>query len=164
MIAETVIIGLGNLYQRDDGIGVRVVNELIRRAALPPGVQAEELGMGGLAVLHALRGRRNGVLVDCAYMHEPPGTWRVFRPDEVDSRRVSMRYSLHEGDLLQTLALADQLGEGADEVRIIGIQPACVEPGEALSDPLQKHFEDYLRVAVNTATQCDPDVVMNDVS
>jgi hydrogenase maturation protease len=151
MRAETVIIGLGNDYLRDEGVGVRVVAELERRGQVPAGVEALDLGTGGLAVLHALRGRRKAVLVDCAYMDEPPGAWRRFTPAEVESRRVGMRFSLHEGDVLQTLALSRQLGEGPAEVWLIGVQPACVTFGKGLSPALRDRFEEYVAAALAAA-------------
>ncbi len=151
MTADTVIIGLGNLYLRDEGVGVRVVRALSERGGLPEGVETLDLGTGGLTVLHALNGRRRAVIVDCAMMGEAPGAWRRFGPDEVQSRKVTMRYSLHEGDLMQTLELARKLGECPADVRIIGIQPERVEPGEELSPALQERFEEYVRAVAEEA-------------
>ncbi len=150
MKRNTVIIGLGNLYMRDEGIGVRVADALASRADLPGHVDVLDLGSGGLSVLHAISGRRRAVLVDCAFMDEAPGTWRRFSPADVRNRKLSMRYSLHEGDVMQTLELARQLGECPEEVRIIGIQPESIEPGEDLTAALQNRFEDYLQAVLHT--------------
>ncbi len=139
----------------DEGVGVRVVHALTERRLLPEGVGAVDLGTGGLTVLHVLSGRRKAILVDCAHMNEAPGTWRRFTPDEVRNRKVALRYSLHEGDALQTLELARQLGECPPDIRIIGIQPARVEPGDGLSPVLSKRFEEYVQAAVEEAANHD---------
>lgn len=148
---EIVIIGLGNLYMRDEGVGGRIVQALVDRREVPEGVEALDLGTGGLAVLHAISGRRKAVLVDCAFMDELPGVWRRFRPDEVRSRKLSMRYSLHEGDLMETLELAARVGECPADVCVIGIQPESIEPGEGLSPALENRFEEYMRVVAEAA-------------
>lgn len=150
MKKNTVIIGLGNLYMRDEGVGVRIVQALVDRNLLPDDVEALDLGTGGLSVLHAISARQTAVLVDCALMNETPGTWRCFRPEDARSRKVSMRYSLHEGDVMQTLELARRLGECPEDVRLIGIQPESIEPGEDLTAALQNRFEDYLQVVLDT--------------
>jgi hydrogenase maturation protease len=149
MNKDTVIIGLGNRYLSDEGVGGRIAQALVDRSLLPDGVEALDLGTGGLSVLHAISGHRKAVLVDCAFMDAAPGEWRCFSRDEVRNRSRLTRYSLHEGDVLQTMDLAERLGELPDQVCFIGIQPACVEPGEDLSPALQHRFEEYIRAVLD---------------
>jgi hydrogenase maturation protease len=132
-MSPTVIIGLGNLYMSDEGIGVRVAMALAQDPRVPAGVEVMDLGTAGFAVLHALEGRTRAVFVDCAFMGEEPGTFRRFTPDEVDSRKVETRWSLHEGDLLRTLDLARKLDQCPEEVVLIGVEPGSTDPGADLS-------------------------------
>ena len=140
---STVVIGLGNLLMADEGVGVRLVRAL---AAQFPAVDFCELGTGGMAVLHALAGRRKAVLLDCARMDQPPGTIRRFVPDQVASGKALPGFSLHEGDLLEILALSRRLGECPETVVIFGIQPASLAPGESLSPALASGFDAYLQL------------------
>lgn len=137
------LIGLGNLLMSDEGIGVRVVEEILRRGGLPDDVEVMDMGTAGLQVLHAIAGRRKAVFVDCAFMDEEPGALRRFTPDEVASRKVRTRLTLHEGDLLNTLALSRKLGECPEDVVLFGIQPAETSLGETLSPPLAERIPDY---------------------
>ena len=57
----TAIIGLGNPYMSDEGIGVRVAALLADDARVPKGVDVLDLGTGGFAVLHELEGRQRVV-------------------------------------------------------------------------------------------------------
>lgn len=143
MPTPTVIIGLGNPLMRDEGIGVAVAARLQQCADLPAGLEVVDLGTGGVSVLHEIRGRRKVVFVDCAYMNAPPATMRRFSPAEVRSAKIQTRLSLHEGDLLQTLDLARQLGELPPDVMIYGIEPASVAFGEGLSAALARRLDDY---------------------
>lgn len=137
------IIGMGNPLMTDEGIGVRVVGRL-QAMDLPGGVEALDLGTSGMAVLHEIAGRRKVVFVDCAAMGERPGTLRRFTPDQVASRKVQTRLSLHEGDLLQTIALARRLGSCPDDIVIFGIEPAAIEPGDSLSPDLAARLSEYV--------------------
>jgi len=56
-----------------------------------------------------------------------------------------MRYSLHEGDLLNTLELSRRLGECPDDIVIFGIEPKEIAQGEGLSSELQSNLQQYVQ-------------------
>ena len=128
----------------DEGVGVAVIARLHQCADLPAGLEVIDLGTGGLSVLHEIRGRKKVIFVDCAYMNLSPATMRRFTPDEVCSAKVQTRLSLHEGDLMQTLELARQLGELPPEVMIYGIEPESVTFGDGLSGALERRLDEYV--------------------
>ena len=140
----TLIISLGNPLMRDEGIGIHLASELSLQLAGNPEVEVLDLGTGGLTVMHAIAGRERVVFVDCAIMGETPGVMRRFTPDEVLSKKVKTRYSLHEGDLLDTLKLSQSMGECPDDIVIFGIEPKDVALGEGLSDELQGNIRHYV--------------------
>lgn len=145
------VIGLGNPLMTDEGVGVRVVEALQKNGALLPEVDVLDLGTAGLTILHYLGGRDKVIFVDCALMGEHPGAFRRFTPEEVNTRKVRTRLSLHEGDLLHTLSLARQLGECPGSVVVFGIEPQSVEMGEGLSPPLRERFDEYVEVVAKEA-------------
>ena len=140
----TLIICLGNPLMRDEGIGIRLEPELSSRLAGHPDVEVCDLGTGGLTIMHAIAGRERVIFVDCALMGEAPGAMRRFTPDEVLSKKVKTRYSLHEGDLLDTLRLSQTLGECPDDIVIFGIEPRQVAPGQELSEELELKIPHYV--------------------
>lgn len=137
------VIGLGNPLMSDEGIGVRVVAEL-RHSELPGTVDLLDLGTSGMSVLHELEGRDKVIFVDCALMGTAPGTLRRFTPNAVVSHKAEPGLSLHEGDLLSTLALARHLGTCPDDIVIFGIEPKVVDFGEELSPELQDNLDTYV--------------------
>jgi len=143
-LQATVLIGLGNPLMSDEGIGVRLIAEIESRQLIPAGVETLDLGTAGIGVLHAITGRRKAVFVDCALMGEQPGTMRRFTPEEVITRKVQTRLSLHEGDLLHTLELARTLGDCPEEIMIFGIEPDSLQPGLELSPTLESRLDEYL--------------------
>jgi hydrogenase maturation protease len=140
----TLIICLGNPLMRDEGIGARLASELSPRLADHPDVEVLDLGTGGLTVIHAIAGRERVFFVDCAIMGEIPGVIRRFTPEEVNTSKIRTCYSLHEGDLLDTLKLSRRIGECPDDIVIFGIEPKEVAPGEGLTKELQSNIQHYV--------------------
>ncbi len=139
-----VVLGLGNPLMADEGVGVSLIERLAERAAEYPAVDFVDAGTGGLAVLHHIEGRHKAILIDCAYMDEPPGTIRRFTPDEARSTKVLAHQSLHELDLMRVIAMAHEFGQAPEEVIIFGIQPERVEPGQHLSPMLADRMDEYV--------------------
>ena len=103
-----------------------------------------DLGTNGFAVLHAIAGKGKAVFIDCAYMGAMPGEVRRFIPGDVVDQKVKLGLSAHQGDLLQTLALAREHGDCPNEVVIFGIEPATVSMGLELSDVLSGRMGEYV--------------------
>lgn len=140
-----LIICLGNPLMRDEGIGIRLASELLAHLAENPDVEVMDLGTGGLSVIHAITGREKIIFVDCAVMGQTPGLMLRFTPEQVSSNKVRMRYSLHEGDLLNTLELSRRLGECPDDIVIFGIEPKEIAHGEGLTSELKDNIRQYVR-------------------
>jgi hydrogenase maturation protease len=102
-----------------------------------------DLGTGGLSIMHAIKGRKKVIFVDCAIMGQSPGLIRRFTPQQVRSTKTRMRYSSHEGDLLNTLELSRSIGECPDDIVIFGIEPKEICQGEGLSSELEKMLQQY---------------------
>lgn len=142
-VKPSAIIGMGNPLMSDEGIGVHVIAQL-QRTELADTIDILDLGTSGMRALHELEGRDTVVFVDCAMMGTEPGAIRRFTPDEVETRKLEPRLSVHEGDLLSTIALARRLGSTPRRIVIFGIEPKTIEPGESLSPDLATRLDDYV--------------------
>jgi len=143
-VRPIVLIGLGNSLLGDEGIGVSLVQALSAEFAHHSDVECIDLGIAGMALLHILDGRRKVVLLDCALMGEQPGACRRFTPKDVRDISTSSRCSLHDGNLLDLLALAGEIGGLPPEVVIFGIQPESINASLTLSPTLQHKFDEYM--------------------
>jgi hydrogenase maturation protease len=146
---DVVVLGLGNPLMADEGIGVYLVERLMESAAQYPAADFVDAGTGGLSILHQIEGRRKAILIDCAFMDEPPGAIRRFTPEEVQSTKVLAHQSVHEADLMRIIAMARQLGEAPDQIVIFGIQPARVEPSQGLSQVLVERIDEYISMILH---------------
>jgi hydrogenase maturation protease len=139
-----VVLGLGNPLMADEGVGVSLVARLAESAAKYPAVDFVDAGTGGLSLLYHIEGRHKAILIDCAFMDEPPGTIRRFTPDEVRSTKVLAHQSLHELDLMRVIAMAHELGQAPEEIVIFGIQPERIELDQHLSSTLVDKMDEYV--------------------
>jgi len=132
--APLLVLGLGNVLLRDEGVGVRVV-EAMRALPLPPEIELCDGGTASLTLLDVLDGRRKIVVVDALEVGTTPGS--VVRLTGEDFLgRSAVRVSLHELGFAETLLAAQRMGLAPAEVVILGVQPQTIACGLDLSPPL----------------------------
>ncbi|MCX7672135.1 MAG: HyaD/HybD family hydrogenase maturation endopeptidase [Thiobacillaceae bacterium] len=133
---RALVLGIGNLLMRDDGVGVRVVQALQKKPW--PGVEYLDAGTASFALNARLHGVGALVVIDAAQMRAPPGTVQVFEGEAMD-RFIGARRpaSVHELGLADLMAQARLTGDWPALRALVAIQPAVVDWGEALSAPLQ---------------------------
>ena len=134
--AGTIVIGVGNVSLSDEGVGSRVLREVAHKA--PHWVEVVDAGLPGPGLVNLLEGREKAVIIDAVDGGRPPGTVYRFRPDEATQNESAQSYSLHEGNVLLYVKLAEALGMCPKEVVVVGIQPGNLSPGEKLSPPVEK--------------------------
>ena len=78
----TLILGVGNTLYGDDGLGVRVAEELTRHN-LPAGVAVEVAAVSGIDLVLRMDGWKRVIIIDAVQMGEKPGAWRRFRAEDV---------------------------------------------------------------------------------
>ncbi len=137
----SLIIGLGSPLRGDDGVGVRVIEDLAERT-LPDGVEVVDGGAQGLGLVSLMEGRRRVVFVDAADVGQAPGQFVRFTFDDVRSGSVALlgaecSISVHAAGLRDALLLAQALGCLPDEVIIFGVQPANLDWEEGLSPQVE---------------------------
>lgn len=125
----SVVIGLGNPYRRDDGVGP-VVAAAIDELALD-GVRVLTGIDDPLALLLAWTGAARAVVVDAAITANPvPGRVRCYGVDEL---AANPRLSSHEVDVAAALALGRVAGRVPDELVLVTVEPRDTGHGVGLS-------------------------------
>ena len=126
-----LVLGIGNILLRDEGVGVHVVQEIQKRA-VPEGVEVCDGGTFGIDLIDTIAGRRKVIVIDAVQADAAPGTVLKFGPEDMAAKEIR-DMSLHQLGLLETLTMAQQLGCAPDEVVIFGIVPKEMTPGLELS-------------------------------
>ena len=127
----TLVLGLGNVLLRDEGVGVRVV-EAMGQVELPSDVELFDGATAGFDLIEVLADRQRVIVVDAVDGPGEPGTVLRLGPEDLVPRD-GRGLSLHEVGLLEALALVEQLSTAPREVVIYGVQPEQVTWGLSLS-------------------------------
>lgn len=124
-----VLIGIGNAFRRDDGVGLAVAEEIGKIGV--PGVQVVTAIGEPAAILDVWDGARLAVVVDAAFGDSSrPGIVRRWTPgDETTANMVSS----HAFGLPQTYALGSALGRLPQKLVGFTIDVADVSLGVGLT-------------------------------
>jgi hydrogenase maturation protease len=150
-----MIVGVGNPLRRDEGVGIAAIARLNDHYHLPDGVCAVDAGTPGLALLDIVRDARAVVLIDAMTADQPPGTIYQVDPARLRSRGPEWSESLHGVSLLGTIHLAEAVGMRVPPITIVGVEPAVLDWGEGLSEPVATALDLVAAIALGLSTS-DP--------
>jgi len=124
----------------DDGIGVRVIQQLAGRFLFPEEVELVDGGTLGLDLLPKLEGVARLLVVDAVNVGKSPGT--LARADGHDVPMVmETKVSPHQMGLKDLLAVATLQGYAPREMVLWGVQPEKIEMGLELSPKVARALE-----------------------
>jgi len=129
---KLVIIGLGNPYMKDDGVGIQVAREMMRRD-LGPEVVVQEHQALELSLLWQFSGASKILVVDALRSGGPPGTVSKYSIVPREGPLTELP-NLHSLQLFDMFDLANQSSLLPCPVTIVGIEPECTDPGEGLTE------------------------------
>lgn len=133
---DALIIGIGNEYRRDDGLGLVVARRL--RALAPGGATAIEQSGEGAALLEAWKGHTAVFLVDAIDSGTPPGT--VHRLDARAGQLPNRFFhcSTHAFSVAEAIELARSLNQLPPRLLLYGIQGKDFSAGVGLSPEVEQ--------------------------
>ena len=132
-----VVIGVGNVLRRDDGVGVRLVEELRcvtarEPGALPGATRLVDGGTLGLDLLAHVEGARSLLFLDAVDLGQPAGTVSVLHGDAIEATVDTWGRTL-PGGVGELLAMARLAGCLPRRVALVGVQAADTTDGLGLS-------------------------------
>lgn len=132
------VAAFGNKMRGDDGVGIRIVEELKAefraKAATFKNVQFYESGWGGFDVIDRLQDIKGLIVVDAVNMGMPPGTVEVL---DIAGLRTTGSVSSHFTDVIQILEIHEQVYGWKPVSKVIGIQFKNLDWGEILSTEIE---------------------------
>jgi hydrogenase maturation protease len=141
---RVLVVGVGNLLLKDEGIGVHVAGEL-QKQTLPRTVEVIDAGTAALDILLSQTAPYKLVVIDTTKAGKKPGTiYRVrLKAGEKDKLirifgQGSSGISLHQIGLLQALAAAEKTNRLPEEIVLIGVEPNKVDWGLELTEPVKR--------------------------
>ena len=149
------IIGFGNKYLSDDGIGP-VIIEMLEKSDLSKNknIELSDLGTSGTDLIFQIKECPRIIIIDALDAGQAPG--KVIRIKEKDIEHFCnegiLSLSLHDLNLADILKLARAMKLKTD-ITIIGIKPLNIEFGEGLSPEIQGKIPEIITLVEQTIKQ-----------
>jgi hydrogenase maturation protease len=133
--ARKVVLGLGNMLGRDEGLGLAALELLADRLDVEPGVAERpgtlELldgGVLGLDLLPLVEDCTHLLVLDAANVGQPAGSVVELSRDQIPLY-TGLKMSEHQVTFQEVLALANLRGHLPGHLHLIGVQPEEIALG-----------------------------------
>jgi hydrogenase maturation protease len=141
------IIGFGNIFMGDDGIGVRVIEELQKQQIFKDNENIELVdgGTSGVDLVFMLQNTCKAIIIDAVDAGQKIAQIVVFSPQEIKEfkKKIFKSYSLHDIDLAEAFELVKNLNLPT-AIKIIGIKPKKIGYSDKLTPEIEKQIPDII--------------------
>jgi hydrogenase maturation protease len=131
--SRILVLGIGNLLNTDEGVGVHAVRRIKEQVGEVDGVAIEDGGTLGLNLLPLVEDATHLLILDAVNAGQPPGTVVELRKEEIPLYG-GFKLSQHQLTFQEVLGLALIRGRLPEYLHLIGVQPDSLEIGVGLSD------------------------------
>jgi hydrogenase maturation protease len=146
-----LVIGVGNEYRSDDGLGLYAVRELRLRIQsdehrLPESVCIIEESGEGTALMNAWQGYEHVFIIDAVLSGKTPGDVHVVDAIKETIPKRIFRCSSHQLGVAEAVEMARKLNRLPATLKVYGIEVLTVEPGVGLSEPVVRSMADLFHL------------------
>ena len=140
---KTLILGVGNLVLKDEGVGIHIIRAL-EKESLPFGIDLMDGGTGGLHLLSWLEEYDRIIMIDATLDQNPPGTVRVIRPNYAsDFPSLMSAHEIGLRDMIEAMTISGKV----PEILLIVITVADIsEVGMELSSEVEKAIPEVIEI------------------
>jgi len=140
---KVLVLGIGNLVMSDDGVGVKVVQQLQREYSCAENVEIMDGGTLGLDLLPKMEELDHLIVVDAVETGYKPGTCIRLTGEELPIA-LETKLSPHQMGLKDLLSVAQLLGHSPGEMVLIGVQPGSIEMDTELTPEVNAVLQDLV--------------------
>ncbi len=151
---KTTLLGIGNVLQKDDGIGVYAAEYLLQNYTFTPAIEIINGGVEGINLLDIFLENEDIIILDTIMIDDTPSSIYNIPAQELGGYGLNSG-SAHEIGVLQCLDMLDLQDKPRPKANIIGIIPKEISFEFDLSDTLKNSFENYIKVILNDLKKRD---------
>jgi len=148
-----LVLGLGNILLKDEGVGVHIA-QMLQELALSHNVEVVDGGTASLDVLLLAPGIEKLVVIDALRAGKEAGTIYKARLKSEERDKLEQifssgsRISLHQVGLIDALAIAEKMNCAPKEIAIIGIEPKKIDCGLELTDEVKQKIPEIINTVL----------------
>jgi len=156
-----VILGIGNVLQKDDGLGVYASSYLKENYSFSEEVEIINGGVEGINLFSVLEQNSTVLILDSIELEDEPGSIYLIPSSELSGHGLNSG-GAHEIGVIQCLDMLELQGKPQPKTTILGIVPQHVTFDMALSQTITDAFDGYIKVALNFLKQEGIEAKKND--
>lgn len=142
-----VVLGLGNLLNRDEGLGVQVLKLLYARLGDQSDFELLDGGVLGLNLLMIVEECSHLLILDAVNVGKPAGTVVELRKEQIPLYS-GIQLSQHQITFQEVLGLAKIRGYLPEFLHLVGIQPEDISIGLELSPTIERALPEVISRAL----------------
>jgi len=144
MTKAITILGVGNILQNDDGIGIKILMNLDANYQFPDNIELVDGGTSGAALDTAIYKKDWVIVIDALDVAGEPGTVKLLRGDEFINRPASTKMSPHQVGFLDLIQLMNIEGTGPGALDLIGVIPENTSDGIDISATVDNSMDNVI--------------------
>lgn len=148
------IIGIGNQYRGDDGVGLRIAQDIKKMS--PDHVTVIEQSGEGISLMDSWKDSDTVILIDAVHSGAQPGTIHRFDVHTQTIPTKFFHYSTHAFGVAEAIELARALKQLPQNLIVYGIEGKCFEAGIGLSLEVEKAVEEVMMRVKQDIHNCSP--------
>jgi hydrogenase maturation protease len=143
-----VVLGVGNVLQEDDGIGIYACAYLSANYDFNPEIEIINGGVEGINLLNLFLENDRIIILDTINLDDEAGSIYNIPSYELSGFGLNSG-GAHEVGVMQCLDMIELMGHPLPESNVIGIVPQSITFEMGLSDELFERFNDYINTVIN---------------
>ena len=143
-----IILGIGNILQKDDGIGVYASTYIKENYSFSKEITIINGGVEGINLFSIFEENDHILILDALQLNDEPASIYLIPSTELSGHGLNSG-GAHEIGVLQCLDMLELQGKPQPKATILGIIPHHVTFEIELSDTLKEAFDGYINVALN---------------
>ena len=143
MPRKIAVIGIGNTLRRDDGIGVMILESLLKFYKRDA-TDYLNFGIASFDLIHRIQSYDAVLLIDGINANLSGAELKIFKLKDIEYKLENLNTSTHELNLKDIFELTKKF-ELKTKIYIAGIQVEDTSFGDGLSEALEKRKEDIAK-------------------
>ena len=143
-----VILGIGNVLQKDDGLGVYASTYLKKNYTFSEDINIINGGVEGINLFSIMEENDHVLILDSIEIEDKPASIYLIPSSELSGHGLNSG-GAHEIGVLQCLDMLELQGKPLPKATILGMVPQHVTFEMALSPTIVEAFEGYIKVALD---------------
>jgi hydrogenase maturation protease len=147
-VNRKIVLGLGNILNCDEGLGVRALNRLDAQLDRQSNLELLDGGVLGLNLLPLVEEASHLLILDAVNAGKPAGTVIELAREQIPLY-AGVKLSQHQVTFQEVLGLANIRGKLPEHLYLVGIQPEDLSIGLELSPLIESKLPEMIARAIS---------------